>query len=184
MASAIVDRILRMVRPAATNGNGVHGAPSSAEEITAALAELVAERDAAHALSGDLLDQHESLLLVAGSDAELAELTLRIDAAQLVVQRCDAAQPRLTAMLFAAHDASRAAMLQELRSTYQATVVLFAEAGRLAHRHRSLLVQINDTAQSLGFRNEAELLMKLPNAQIMVSASSLTQFESDTTFLG
>jgi hypothetical protein len=46
------------------------------------------------------------------------------------------------------------------------------------------LVQINDTAQSLGFRNEAELLMPLPNAQIMVSASSVTQFESDTTFLG
>ena len=175
-----IDKILSLVRPPASNGTAPAPADSAAE-IIEALAQLAAERTAAATSTDDLLETRASLLLSVDSDAEIARIDAEVDRLQLAIERLDMAEPLLLARLRDCQDGARREIFDELRETFAKAAVLYAESGRRTLRHRALLLEIRNTAETLGFRDQAELLLPTPHINSLGNAASLTEFELNAT---
>lgn len=86
------------------------------EAATAALARLNAEREAAEAVIAGAMQKRRDLLLIDGSDKQIAALDCEVDAARLAIDRCDAAAPSILARIQQLQTADRRALLATLEA--------------------------------------------------------------------
>jgi len=94
------------------------GALETVADVTNALSRLAAEREQARRAIDDALAKRRELLLVDGSDQEIAKLDDAVDAGHLTLERLDLAEPRLHARLRELQDEARRARLAELEANY------------------------------------------------------------------
>lgn len=145
------------------------------ESVEVALSRLTAERAAARESIARAMADRDALLLVDGSDAKISEADAIADRFRLVLERCDAIEPKLLAELTALRTEAKQARWRTLRSRYDAAAIEHASAMRSAVETAAVMLNINDEARSAGFEHETQASF-IPPAR-MVSTEALNQFE-------
>jgi hypothetical protein len=92
--------------------------PATEAEIVAALDRAAEERRLAYSTIDRAGERREALLLIDGSDDEIAALAREVDRAQLLLERLDRLEPDLRNRLRAIRDAARIARWIALRDEY------------------------------------------------------------------
>jgi hypothetical protein len=120
--------------------------------------------------------ERDRLLLVNGSDKQIAELDLAADKARLVLERCERAEPLLLAELQGLRTEARQARWSELRLKYDAEARAYAGALRMAVEKQAEMIALGDTARREGFETESNATFTPPAR--LVSNDALNDYEA------
>jgi hypothetical protein len=149
--------------------------PRSIAEVEAALGRLGAERAAARQAIGVAMSERDALLLVDESDKKIAELDQVADKHRLVVERCDAVEPKLLDELAGARTRRRQAEWAQIRALFYPQARRYVAAMRQAHIEFDAVIAIRGKGAVAGFQAEVGSMFAVP-PQIL-SEEQLLMFE-------
>ena len=131
-------------------------------DVSAALDRVNQERETARAVVAEAATKRRELLLVDGSDKKIAELEVAADAARLMLERLDAAEPALHARILELQSAERrelfASMVDVLREKERALDAALAAAVDAQEDYREIARQFD----AAGFNAEARSVIASP----------------------
>ena len=125
----LVSQILGLPRP---DGAAAPPPPRGIAEVEAALSRLDGERRDARQALDRAKSARSELLLVDGSDKQIADLDADSDRHRLTLERCDKLEPLVRAELQSLQSEARRRRWQETSERYDAAARIFAGAFRVA----------------------------------------------------
>lgn len=151
----------------------------SADAARTALARITQERAEAERVITDSAERRRELLLVDGSDKDIAKLDADADAARLTIERLDAIEPGIHARLREFLDAARRALLAELRGIYLERISSLDAAMAAALDEFDEYLEIVRQLDSAGFSAEARAFVVAPptnGAGLVLTRGTLEHF--------
>ncbi len=146
-------------------------------EVELGLAQIEAGRLETQAQIQEFSRRRSDLLLVEGTDREIAALDKELDRLRLSLERFDALEPALLDRAAAISDDTRSAVLDRFREVYIDAIVKFAESARVCSERRNLLSEIRQVVADAGFEG---LLAQfpIPPVQLPLLLGEINHFES------
>jgi hypothetical protein len=148
--------------------------PITESEIITGLERASAERAVAERTVETAAAKRDALLLVEGSDRDIAKLGVELDAASLLLERLDRLEQELRGRLVEVRKAFTQDAFTDLAVEYQAAVRVFAEKFDAAIAARESLIAIRQRADGLGLPPHR---LELPRAALPLTHEALAVFK-------